>query len=120
MIRTSRRLADGREILYFDAEPTPREAVDTRDLPPVSTRSQLRFDALLGEWVAIASHRQTRTFLPPADECPLDPSAPGRPTEVPESAYQVVGFENRVPSLATGVERDVPQKIGRASCRERV
>ena len=72
MIRTSRRLADGREILYFDgATRSPRDAVDTRDLPPVATRSQLRYDALLGEWVAIASHRQTRTFLPPADECPL-------------------------------------------------
>jgi UDPglucose--hexose-1-phosphate uridylyltransferase len=108
VIRTSRRLADGREILYFDREPTPRDAVDTRDLPAVSNRSQLRYDALLGEWVAIASHRQTRTFLPPADECPLDPSRPGRPTEIPESSYEVVVFENRFPSLATGVERDVP------------
>jgi galactose-1-phosphate uridylyltransferase (family 1) len=108
VIRTSRRLADGREILYFDREPRPRDAVDSRDLPPVSNRSQLRYDALLGEWVAIASHRQTRTFLPPADECPLDPSRPGRPTEIPESDYQVVVFENRFPSLASGVERNVP------------
>jgi len=108
VIRTSRRLADGREIIYFDAEPVPRDAVDTRDLPAVATRSQLRYDALLGEWVAIASHRQTRTFLPPADECPLDASRPGRATEIPESDYQVVVFENRFPSLATGVDRDVP------------
>jgi galactose-1-phosphate uridylyltransferase (family 1) len=108
VIRTSRRLADGREILYFDSEPVPRDAVDTRELPPVATHSQLRWDALLGEWVVIASHRQTRTFLPPADECPLDASRPGRPTEIPESSYQVVVFENRFPSLATAVERDVP------------
>jgi galactose-1-phosphate uridylyltransferase (family 1) len=112
VIRTSRRLADGREIIYFDAgtgdRAVPRDAVDTRDLPPVATRSQLRYDALLGEWVAIASHRQTRTFLPPADECPLDPSGPGRATEIPESDYQVVVFENRFPSLATGVDRNVP------------
>ena len=110
MIRTSRRLADGREILYYDDDrhPVSRTAEDTRDLPPVSTHSQLRYDALLGEWVAIASHRQSRTFLPPADECPLDPSRPGRPTEIPDSEYQVVVFENRFPSLATDVERDVP------------
>jgi UDPglucose--hexose-1-phosphate uridylyltransferase len=108
VIRTSRRLADGREILYFDSEPVARDAVDTRDLPAVATRSQMRYDALLGEWVVVASHRQTRTFLPPADECPLDPSGPGRATEIPESDYQVVVFENRFPSLATGVERDVP------------
>jgi galactose-1-phosphate uridylyltransferase (family 1) len=110
VIRTSRRLADGREILYFDDDRSPRahDAQDTRDLPPVSTHSQLRYDALLGEWVAIASHRQSRTFLPPPDECPLDPSRPGRPTEIPDSSYQVVVFENRFPSLATGVERDLP------------
>ncbi|HEY0403688.1 MAG TPA: galactose-1-phosphate uridylyltransferase, partial [Blastococcus sp.] len=110
MIRTSRRLADGREIIYFDSDGSsePRNAVDTRDLPAVATRSQMRWDALLGEWVVIASHRQSRTFLPPADECPLDPSSPGRPTEIPESSYEVVVFENRFPSLATGVEQDVP------------
>ena len=80
MIRTSRRLADGREILYFDAGDTapPRDAEDPRDLPRVSTRSQLRWDPLLGEWVVLASHRQTRTFLPPADLCPLCPTRPGR------------------------------------------
>jgi UDPglucose--hexose-1-phosphate uridylyltransferase len=111
VIRTSRRLADGREILYFDAGPQApdRTAEDARDLPAVSTRSQLRFDALLGEWVVLASHRQTRTFLPPADLCPLCPTRPGRePTEVPEADYQVVVFENRFPSLATAVEPDVP------------
>ena len=61
MIRTSRRLADGREILYFDQQPVERTATDPRDLPPVATHSQLRWDALLGEWVVIASHRQSRT-----------------------------------------------------------
>jgi UDPglucose--hexose-1-phosphate uridylyltransferase len=108
VIRTSRRLADGREILYYDREPHARDARDTRDLPPVSTRSQLRYDALLGEWVVVASHRQGRTFLPPADQCPLDPSAPGRPTEIPEPDYEVVVLENRFPSLATGVGPDLP------------
>ncbi len=113
MIRTSRRLADGREIIYFDAdgsvpEQGAHDVADTRDLPPVSTRSQIRWDALLGEWVVVAAHRQTRTFLPPADQCPLDPSRPGRPTEVPDAEYQVVVFENRFPSLATAVDTDVP------------
>jgi galactose-1-phosphate uridylyltransferase (family 1) len=112
VIRTSRRLADGREILYYDAGGTapPHTAEDSRDLPPVSTHSQLRWDPLLGEWVVLASHRQTRTFLPPADLCPLCPTRPGRePTEIPEADYEVVVFENRFPSLATAVERDVPR-----------
>ncbi|MCZ2859811.1 galactose-1-phosphate uridylyltransferase [Blastococcus sp. VKM Ac-2987] len=113
MIRTSRRLADGREILYFDDDrhPVPRDAVDGRDLPAVVPRSQLRFDPLLAEWVVVAAHRQTRTHLPPADRCPLCPSRPGRPTEVPESDYQVVVLENRFPSLATGAAREVAPAV---------
>ncbi|ATL69614.1 galactose-1-phosphate uridylyltransferase [Nocardia terpenica] len=117
---TRRKLADGREILYFDAGPgqehagnivsgthagnignIARTAEDTRDLPQTTTHSQTRFDPLLGEWVVIASHRQTRTFLPPADLCPLCPSTAERATEVPESDYQVAVFENRFPSLST-------------------
>jgi galactose-1-phosphate uridylyltransferase (family 1) len=110
VIRTTRHLADGREILYFDSDAHPQQhtAEDPRDLPPVSTRSQLRYDALVSEWVVVASHRQTRTFLPPTDQCPLCPSRDGRETEIPDSNYQVVVFENRFPSLATGVDRDVP------------
>jgi UDPglucose--hexose-1-phosphate uridylyltransferase len=62
--------------------------------------SELRWNPLLGEWVATATHRQERTFMPPADFCPLCPTKPGGfPTEVPESDYDLVVFENRFPSL---------------------
>lgn len=62
--------------------------------------SELRWNPLLGEWVATATHRQGRTFLPPADFCPLCPTREGGfPTEVPESSYDIVVFENRFPSL---------------------
>src|SRR5215210_727237 len=65
-----------------------------------SAMSELRWNPLLGEWVATATHRQERTFLPPADFCPLCPIKPGGfPTEVPESSYDLVVFENRFPSL---------------------
>jgi UDPglucose--hexose-1-phosphate uridylyltransferase len=113
MIVSRRRLADGREIVYFDAAGTPgtRQATDTRVLPVTTTHSQCRFDALLGEWVVIASHRQSRTFLPPADQCPLCPSTPERATEIPEHDYQVVVFENRFPSLATSIDADLPGKL---------
>jgi len=54
----------------------------------------------MGEWVATATHRQARTFLPPADFCPLCPTKPGGfPTEIPEATYDIVAFENRFPSL---------------------
>ena len=63
--------------------------------------SELRWNPLMGEWVATATHRQDRTFLPPADFCPLCPTAPGGfPTEIPEPTYDIVVFENRFPSLA--------------------
>jgi UDPglucose--hexose-1-phosphate uridylyltransferase len=100
--RTSARLADGREIIFFDRGGDGRTVHDPRDLPPVSTSSQLRYDPLLEEWVIMASHRQERTHLPPTDECPLCPSRDGRQTEIPVTDYDVVVFENRFPSLASG------------------
>lgn len=103
MKRTSTRLADGREIIYFDCDDSPpRVAIDPRDLPPVATSSHMRRDPLTGEWVIMAGHRQTRTFLPSAADNPLAPSRDGRQTEVPSPDYDVVVFENRFPSLSTG------------------
>jgi len=113
--RTADRLADGREILYFDdTEPylsgaaaggADRPVPDTRPLPPAGGGSELRYDVLTGEWVAIASHRNDRTFLPPANECPLCPTGRGVvPSEVPAPDYDVVVFENRFPSLSTRVQ----------------
>jgi UDPglucose--hexose-1-phosphate uridylyltransferase len=65
--------------------------------------SELRWHPLLGEWVATATQRQDRTFLPPEGHCPLCPTGPGGfPTEVPEPDYDIVVFENRFPSLRPG------------------
>ncbi|MFC4534095.1 galactose-1-phosphate uridylyltransferase [Sphaerisporangium dianthi] len=101
MKRTVTQLADGRELVYFDRrDDADRGAADTRELPPRPTASELRYDPVMDEWIAIAGHRQTRTFLPPADECPLCPSRPGRPTEIPASDYDVAVFENRFPSFS--------------------
>lgn len=106
VFRSTGRLADGREIIYFDETPdTGRAEVDDRrPLPPFSTGSQLRYDPLLDEWVALAAHRQNRTYLPPPDECPLDPSRGERLSEIPADDYDVVVFENRFPSLAPAPE----------------
>ncbi|OLF06238.1 galactose-1-phosphate uridylyltransferase [Actinophytocola xinjiangensis] len=116
--RTTATLADGREILYFDLPGAPdRVLTDPRELDPVSTASQLRHDPALDEWVVLASHRQNRTFLPPADECPLCPSRDGRHTEVPSPDYDVVVFENRFPSLSTHadpVEAVLPELVASA------
>ncbi|GHG16462.1 MULTISPECIES: galactose-1-phosphate uridylyltransferase [Streptomyces] len=101
MKKTSTRLADGRELVYYDlADDTVRDAVDRRPLDATVTTSEIRRDELLGDSVAVASHRQGRTYHPPADECPLCPSRDGRLSEIPDSSYDVVVFENRFPSLA--------------------
>ena len=101
LAKTSIRLADGRELIYFDErEGIDRHVPDTRDLAAAVTSSQIRRDPLRDEWVVIASHRQGRTHLPPADQCPLCPSRGGRATEIPADDYDVVVFENRFPSLA--------------------
>src|SRR5690606_27368313 len=63
------RLADGRQLTYYDREPgTDRSAADKRDLPPLSAQSQMRHDVLQDEYVVVATHRQGRTHLPAADE----------------------------------------------------
>ena len=63
--------------------------------------NQLRWDPNLREWVAYATHRQDRTFLPPAEYCPLCPTKPGGfPTEVPREHYDIVVFENKFPSFS--------------------
>jgi UDPglucose--hexose-1-phosphate uridylyltransferase len=105
--RSSHRLADGREIVYFDdREPyadgsVQREVHDTRPLGPAEQAGEMRLDPLTGEWVAMAAHRMNRTFMPPADECPLCPSGRGTvPSEVPSEDYDVVVFENRFPSFS--------------------
>ncbi|MFE3828932.1 galactose-1-phosphate uridylyltransferase [Streptomyces sp. NPDC059092] len=101
MKKTSNRLADGREIVYYDSrDDAVRDTPDRRPLGPVATTSEVRHDPLLGDAVAIASHRQGRTYHPPADECPLCPSQGGRLSEIPEPEYDVAVFENRFPSLA--------------------
>ncbi len=94
-------MADGRELLYFDETPdAPRVLTDPRDLPEVLPGSEVRYDALLGEWVGIAGHRQTRIYHPPADACPLCPSTPSNASEIPSADYDVVVFQNRFPSFA--------------------
>jgi UDPglucose--hexose-1-phosphate uridylyltransferase len=98
--RTVARLADGRELLYFDeTRHDDRVLDDPRDLPTVIPESRVRYDALLGEWVGIAGHRQTRTYHPPADACPLCPSTASNQSEIPSPTYDVVVFENRFPSF---------------------
>ena len=106
-------MSDGREVLYYDADGAPARTGldDVRDLPPVSSVSELRWDPTVEEWVVVAGHRQGRTHLPPADECPLCPSQPGRPSEVAASSYEVVVFENRFSSLSAAPDAELDDAL---------
>jgi UDPglucose--hexose-1-phosphate uridylyltransferase len=62
--------------------------------------SERRWNPVLGEWVITATHRQDRTFLPPAEFCPLCPTRPGgAPTEINRDDFEIAVFDNRFPSL---------------------
>lgn len=104
MKKTAICLSDGRELIYYDErDDAVRAEVDARSLPEPPAASQLRYDPLVDEWVAIAAHRQNRTYLPPTDDCPLCPSRPGHHTEIPAADYDVAIFENRFPSFSERV-----------------
>jgi len=62
--------------------------------------SELRWNPQLKQWIVVATHRQDRTYKPPAEFCPLCPTQPGEyPTEVPAEDYEIVVFQNKFASL---------------------
>lgn len=101
VVRRSTRLADGRELLYYDDPGTtlgPERAVDTRTLGARPETATMRLDVLTGDWITVAAARRHRVMLPGADADPLAPQSPGNPSEVP-SRYDVAVFENRTPAF---------------------
>jgi UDPglucose--hexose-1-phosphate uridylyltransferase len=101
IVKRPTTLADGRELIYFDDADTTlgeERSADARHLDPRPETATMRQDVLTGEWISIASARQNRVFLPPADQDPLAPATPTNPSEVP-SNYDVAVFENRSPSF---------------------
>jgi len=101
VVKRPTRLADGRELIYFDDPDTalgPERSADTRDLDPRPATATMRQDVLTGDWVSVAAARQNRAFLPPAELDPLAPQTATNPSEIP-SIYDVAVFENRSPSF---------------------
>ena len=99
-------LADGRELIYVDDADTTlgaERSIDRRTLDPRPATASMRQDPLTGEWISIASNRQNRVFLPPADQDPLAPQTDANPSEIP-ALYDVAVFENRSPSFGPALE----------------
>ncbi len=93
---------DGRALILYARSPIPDGLVAPSPRPGASGGdNHLRWHPLRGEWVAYASHRQNRTFLPPAEFNPLAPTSdPANPTELPAGPYDAAVFENLFPTLA--------------------
>ncbi|WP_221583273.1 galactose-1-phosphate uridylyltransferase [Microbacterium sp. G2-8] len=113
VVKRSTRLADGRELIYFDDPGTTLPAerrIDARRLDPRPGTATMRRDILTGEWITVAANRQNRAMLPPAELDPLAPQSETNPSEVP-NLYDVAVFENRSPSLGPALAQataDVP------------
>jgi len=111
--RNNRTMADGRTIRYYDTASQLREAVDLRPVEEQPPIGELRLDPLVKEWIAFAAHRQTRIFLPPKELCPLCPTTSAGLSEIPESDFEVVVFDNRFPSLRPpNGEWSLPENMG--------
>lgn len=113
VIRTDLPMADGRTIRYYDTHQQVRSAIDQRPREEQPGIGELRMDPLLNEWVAMAAHRQSRIFLPPKELCPLCPTHDELLSEIPDSDYDVVIFDNRSPSLRPPLDPwSPPQQMG--------
>jgi UDPglucose--hexose-1-phosphate uridylyltransferase len=113
---------DGRRLILYGRDPIASDLIaPSPSSTPFQPNAHLRWHPLRGEWVAYATHRQQRTFLPPPAYNPLAPTAdPDHPTELPAGDYDVAAFDNLFPTL-TGLAHDPPSlpvatRPGRGAC----
>lgn len=101
MFRKDFKKPDGRALHLYSRKPIAENIVATNPPhEPVKANPHLRWHPLRGEWVAYASHRQDRTFLPPKEYSPLMVTKSAEfPTELPAGEYDVAVFDNLFPSL---------------------
>jgi UDPglucose--hexose-1-phosphate uridylyltransferase len=95
------RKPDGRALLLYACQALPTDLdAPVPDTNPREPNAHLRWHPLRAEWVAYASHRQNRTFLPPPEFNPLAPTvSPEHPTEVPSGPWTIAVFENLFPAF---------------------
>jgi UDPglucose--hexose-1-phosphate uridylyltransferase len=93
--------ADGRYLYWYSFYAPAPAALAVEQQTRGDAQIELRWNALLGEWVIVSTARQDRTFLPPAKYCPLCPTANAASfaTEIPSPSYEIAVFENRFPSF---------------------
>ena len=68
--------------------------------------SHRRWHPVRREWVVYSAHRQSRTFKPAADACPLCPMSPDG--EIPVADFSIAVFDNRFSSLQKDAPKPAP------------
>ncbi|MDE2161783.1 MAG: galactose-1-phosphate uridylyltransferase [Alphaproteobacteria bacterium] len=98
-------MPDGRLLhLYGDYSGTPNwPATDEMHERGFSHR---RWHPVRREWVVYSAHRQTRTYKPTTDACPLCPEAPGG--EIPVRDFSIAVFDNRFSSFQKDCPKPAP------------
>jgi UDPglucose--hexose-1-phosphate uridylyltransferase len=112
--KTSTKLADGRELIYFDDSESLMPATRKPDQRLKVERpevAEMRLDSLTGDWISIASARNVRAFLPPAHLCPLCPSSENNASEIPDK-FDVAVFENKSPSFGPELLQTDDENLG--------
>src|SRR5438128_4816452 len=112
MVKRTYSKPDGRYLILYGRAPFAEPPFVPSPSPgPFAPTAHLRWHPLRGEWVAYATHRQNRTFLPPAEYNPLAVTVdPAHPTELPRGDYDVAVFDNLFPTL-TDRAHDPPATI---------
>jgi UDPglucose--hexose-1-phosphate uridylyltransferase len=101
MKRTRFERADGRYVYFYAFDAPSPDVLPVAEQRRGDDQIELRWNAVLAEWGIVSTGRQERTFLPPAEYCPLCPtaSADAFSTEIPAASYEIAVFENRFPSF---------------------
>lgn len=110
---------DGRSMTLYSRRPIPEgiRAPSPR-ADPVNPDPQFRWHPFRREWVAYASYRQTRTFLPPAEYNPLQASDdPAYPTELPAGDYDIAVFDNLFPAMSIAAPDPPPSIVPTGAAR---
>ncbi|MDE2110158.1 MAG: galactose-1-phosphate uridylyltransferase [Alphaproteobacteria bacterium] len=68
--------------------------------------SHRRWHPVRREWVIYSAHRQTRTYKPATDACPLCPGSPNG--EIPVKDFSIAVFDNRFSSFQKDCQKPAP------------
>jgi UDPglucose--hexose-1-phosphate uridylyltransferase len=113
---------DGRRMTLYSRRPIPENITPTNPRhEPIEGTPHMRWHPLRGEWVAYASNRQNRTFLPPKEYSPLAVTKSAEfPTELPAGDYDMAVFDNLFPSLCEEATEEprlfIPTQPAKGSC----